>query len=340
MRHTYCYKLQGFDEDWNCIGANHSAIYTNIDPGHYTFLVKAANNDGVWSETPTQLEIVICPLPWMTWWAIMTYAAVAALLVYFSIKIRTERIKMKNQLAVERLVREREHQLSESKTQFFTNISHELRTPLSLIAMPLEGLAATDGLPPSMKDRLGTIQTNADKMIRLVNELMDFSKMENAQLRLRVERGELVNYITSIAVVFDDLAKKRNISFAIRPALQSLTGWFDHDKLEKILVNVLSNAFKFTHDNGQIDVSIASYEQVTRHRPIKDQYLKLVITDNGIGISPEELPYIFDKFYQANSSSRITNQGTGIGLSLTKGLVELHHGSIEAYSPPSARPAS
>lgn len=331
-RQGYAYKLDGFDQDWNYVGASHSATYTNIDPGDYVFLAKASNGDGVWSEVPARLQITIHQTPWKTWWAITLYVLCAASMIFFAAKTRIERVKMKNQLTLERLAREREHELSESKTQFFTNISHEFRTPLSLILMPLESLVAGEGTPPSVKEQIYTAYKNADKMMRLVNELMDFNKIENGSLKLNPQHGELVGFIRNVASLFDDVAGKKNISFTVRSELQSLKGWFDRDKLERMLVNVLSNAFKFTADNGQITVIINTREMMIREH--KSRCLELTVVDNGIGVSSDEIPRIFDKFYQARSAAKVSNPGTGIGLSLTKALVELHQGSIRAESTP------
>jgi len=333
-RNQYCYKLEGFDKEWNCIGTNQSATYTNLDPGHYVFLVKASTSDGISSDSQAQIEININTAPWKTWWAILIYLVLISIVIFFLLKFRLERIKIKSQLEFERLAREKEHTLSESKTQFFTNISHEFRTPLSLIAMPLESLITTNALPSTVKDRLDTIRTSVDKMMRLVNELMDFNKLESTTLKLRVQQGELVQFIATITTAFKDLAEKKNIHFGKHFMLRSLDGWFDHDKLEKILVNVLSNAFKFTSHNGQINIVINVRDCIMGIKQEKTRCLELTIIDNGIGIPAHELPFIFDKFYQATSSPKIANSGTGIGLSLTKGLVELHHGTITVESTP------
>lgn len=333
-RNQYCYRLEGFDDDWNCVGSNTSATYTNIDPGDYVFLVKASTSDGVSSPAPARLNITIHQAPWKTWWAFLLYSLLVLSIIYLFMRIRIERIKMKSQLELERMAREKEHALSESKTQFFTNVSHEFRTPLSLITMPLENLIAMNDLSSDVRDRLATIRASADKMTRLVNELMDFNKMESSTLKLHVQHGDLVQFISDVGAVFHDVAAKRNIHFDIHPMMRTLDGWFDRDKLEKILVNVLSNAFKFTADNGQINVLINARDSTASDGQTKVRSLELVIVDNGIGIPPEELPFIFDKFYQAKSSESISNPGTGIGLSLTKGLVELHHGTIVAESSP------
>ena len=332
-QYTYCYKLEGFDNDWNCIGTNHGATYTNIDPGTYVFLVKAANREGVWSESPLRLEITIDEVFWKTWWAFCIYIAIIGLAIYALMKIRIERLTIKNQLTFEKLAREQEHELSELKTQFFTNVSHEFRTPLSLVLMPLQSLMETNEAPGQLRERIFTAYKNANRMMRLVNELADFTKLEGGNVKLNVQHGDILQFIIETSSAFNEMAVKRKISFSVSSSIESLTGWFDNEKLERILFNVLSNAFKFTADGGKINLQIN-----TNHSIIADgtlcRCLELVIIDNGIGISLEEIPRIFEKFYQAKSTSKIASQGTGIGLSLTKSLVELHQGYITAESIP------
>jgi signal transduction histidine kinase/ligand-binding sensor domain-containing protein/DNA-binding response OmpR family regulator len=330
----YSYKLEGFDDDWNFIGVNHSANYTNLDPGEYVFLVRASDGQGGWSETPAKLEIVIRPMPWKSWWAITAYVIVLGGVAYFFIRFQIERVTMKNQLYMERRAREQEHELSESKTQFFTNISHEFRTPLSLILMPLESLSTSHEVPQRVKECVLTAYKNAQKMMRLVNELMDFNKIESGNLKLNLQPGELVDFIVEMASVFNGVAEKRNINFSIRTEVPRIKGVFDRDKLERILVNILSNAFKFTSNNGEIKIIINTRDLITGGSSVTQRCLELVVVDNGIGISSEELPRIFDKFFQAKSAAQIPNPGTGIGLSLTKALVELHQGTIKAESSP------
>ena len=332
-QYTYCYKLEEFDTDWNCIGTNHSATYTNIDAGHYVFLVKAANREGVWTESPLRLEITIGEVFWKTWWAFCIYVMVLGLAIYALVKIRIERLKIKNQLTFEKLAREQEHELSELKTQFFTNISHEFRTPLSLVLMPLESLMETNEAPAQLRERIFTAYKNANRMMRLVNELADFTKLEGGNVKLNVQHGDLLQFIIETSSAFNEMAAKRKISFSVNSSLQSLTGWFDNDKLERILFNVLSNAFKFTADGGEINLKINATHSINTHGTLC-RYVELIIIDNGIGISAEEIPRIFDKFYQAKSSSKVSSPGTGIGLSLTKSLVELHQGKIIAESVP------
>jgi signal transduction histidine kinase/ligand-binding sensor domain-containing protein/DNA-binding response OmpR family regulator len=331
--YTYCYKLEGFDKDWICAGSNHSATYTNIDPGQYVFLVKAANRDGLSMEAPLKLDITIQQVFWKSWWAFCVYTAALMFLIYFLVRIRVERMRLKSEITFEKLTREHEHRLSESKTQFFTNVAHEFRTPLSLILIPLESLMEVNEVPARLRERIFTAYKNASRMRRLVNELLDFNKLESGNFRLHVRHGELVQFITESSSAFNEMAAQAGIRFSTSSETPTIPGWFDADKLERMIFNVLSNAFKFTAAGGEITLKITA-----KHSIIPDGTLtrcvELVIEDNGIGISPEELPRIFEKFYQAESAFRSSSPGTGIGLSLTKALVELHHGTITVTSVP------
>jgi signal transduction histidine kinase len=315
--YTYCYKLEGFDNDWNCTSTGHSATYTNIDPGQYVFHVKAANREGVWSAAPLQLKITIDQIFWKTWWAICIYFAMLVLFVYMLMRIRIDRLKMKNQLMLERVEREREHELSESKTQFFTNISHEFRTPLSLVLIPLESLMNTNEVPSELRERIFTAHRNADRMMRLVNELMDFNKLESGNLKLNVQLGELGRFIMETSAAFCEMAERRRIKFSVDSSVPALIGWFDKDKLERIIFNVLSNAFKFTADGGEIKLLVNTKHAIIANGKLCN-CLEIVIIDDGIGILPDELPRIFEKFYQAKSATRVLSPGTGIGLSLPR----------------------
>ncbi|MEJ1241820.1 two-component regulator propeller domain-containing protein [Chryseolinea sp. T2] len=331
--YTYYYKLDGFDDDWNFTSRSHSATYTNLDPGTYVFVVKAANREGVTVDKPLELEITIRPVFWKTWWAFCIYIFTGMLFIYALIKIRVERLKMRNEITIEKFKREQEHELSESKTQFFTNIAHEFRTPLSLVLIPLESLMETNEVPSLLRERIFTAYKNADRMKRLVNEFLDFNKLEVGNLKLKVQHGEIVQFITECCSAFNEMAAKRGIRFCLSCDESVIMGWFDRDKLESIIFNVLSNAFKFTADSGEIKLHLKTSHSVITDGTLS-RCLVLTIEDNGIGILPEELPRIFEKFYQAKSSSKISSPGTGIGLSLTKALVELHGGNITVESTP------
>ncbi len=329
----YCYMLEGFDKEWNCIGQNHNAVYTNLDPGNYVFLAKGKNNDGVWSDTPARLEISIRAPHWRSWWAILIYVMVIASILFIIYKIRIERLKIMTQLNFEKMAREKEHELTLSKTRFFTNISHELRTPLSAILIPVENLVSSINIPKEARKSMIVAHKNLQYLIRLVNQLMDFSKMDNAQLRLQVRNGELVNFISDVAATFASIRKKKNINLTIDSNESKINGWFDSEKIKTILLNILSNAFKFTQADGQVRINIEIInQQSTQGKSTFSRLLSVTVIDSGVGINSNDLPRIFTRFYQSKSSGHKESPGTGIGLSLAKELLELHHGSINVES--------
>ena len=340
-RNQFCYKLEGFDKDWNCIGTQRTANYTNIMPGKYVFMVKGSNNDGIWNDNPTELRITIKPPYWKTWWAMLFYALLFFAAVVLYIKIRNERITIKNKLKLEHLAREKEHDLNESNIHFFTNIAHEFRTPLNLIIAPLEGIIST--AESKIKESLLVIYRNANRLLQLTNNLMDFRKLEEGMTKLKVQHGDILKYITEVSTYFQVNSKSHQIVFTIETAETSMMGWFDPEKLETILLNLLSNAYQHTPDNGRIRTAANirdgreiedKYNDHIRHIPLNSRFIEIEVIDNGEGISSDELPYIFDKFYRGKSSEIKRNQGTGIGLTLTKGLVEMHHGKIWCTSKP------
>lgn len=340
-RNQFCYKLEGFDNEWNCIGTNRSANYTNIKPGNYVFLVKGSNNDGIWNENPTQLQITIKQPYWNTWWAKLFYFLFFAAIVLLYARIRNERINIKTSLKLEHLAREKEHELNESNIQFFTNISHEFRTPLSLIIAPLESLILS--AKSKTKEQLLMMYRNANKLLRLTNNLLNFRKLEEGNTKIKVQQGDVLNCIREVSSYFKENLKSRHIDFTINSAESSVMGWFDPEKLETIVLNLLSNAYKYTPDNGRIkiEVNVRTDQEIQdksgnriSKTETKVRFIEIEVIDNGIGISSDELPYIFDKFYRAKSSELRKGSGTGIGLALVKGYVELHRGTIKAESIP------
>ncbi len=339
-RNQYAYMLEGFDDTWKSAGNLTSVTYTNLSSGKYCLLVKGANNDGVWNEVPTELGISVKPPLWKTWWAFILYVLLASLLLYIGFQIRIDRIKMKNSLAMERLAREKDQELTQAKLQFFTNVSHEFRTPLSLILGPLESILHSTQPSVKIKSQIHLVRKNATRLMHLVNELMDFRKIENRKMQLHLQQTDIPKLISEIASWFNDIAGKKEIGYELFHSEDDIQGWIDRSKLEKILNNILSNAFKYTQTGGTIKIETGLEFRSAEDHNVFDipanefgiRYLKVRVTDNGKGILPEDLPYIFDRFYQAKSS---TDQGTGIGLTLVKSLVDIHHGSILAESDPS-----
>lgn len=317
----YAYQLEGFDPDWVYTGpGQRTAHYTNLPYDEFTFRVKAANGDGLWSE-PVELRLCIAPPFWLTGWAYTLYGLAALGLFYFGLRITKLRAEFRHSLELERVEREKLEEVNRLKLQFFTNISHELRTPLTLIISPLEQLLQN---PADRKmHRLFTrMHFNANRLLNMINQLLDIRKSEAGLLKLHVAEGDLVEFSREIAASFKNLAKQREIQLKFSAEPEKIAAWFDHDQLEKVLFNLLSNAFKFTKDGGEVSVA------VRRPGPVQ-----ITVADTGVGIPAGQLDSIFERFYQVEKSKEWARKGgTGIGLSLAKTIVEKHHGKIEVES--------
>ncbi len=344
LKNQYAYMLKGFDEDWNYNGNNRSATYTNMKPGKYIFMVKGSNNDGLWNTTPKQLQITIKPPLWKTWWAYCIYILSVMFITFISLRIWNERIRIKNELKLEKLAKEKEHELNEMHVQYFTNISHEFKTPLSLIIGPLDNMIDSSDL--QLKEQLSIIKRNANRLLHLTNNLMNLRKLEEGGITLSVQYGNIVEDLNEIAGYFNIRLKRKQIDFSITSDAHDVYGWYDREILETIILNLLSNAVKYTPVKGNIGIetNCLKSEEITKHHHFfpdidkpKSRYIEISISDNGLGIKSEEMPYIFDKFYQTKFGSKLKKTGTGIGLTLTKGLIELHHGQIRVNSKPEVK---
>jgi signal transduction histidine kinase/DNA-binding response OmpR family regulator len=335
-RNQYAYMLEGLDHDWNYVGSNNNATYTSLNPGTYLFKVKGSNNDGLFNPSPTVLEITVLPPFWLTKWAFAVYFFVFFALLSAFIKLQMIRIKQLHDLKMERMKRGKDEELNHMKMQFFTNVSHEFRTPLSLILSPLESIISSGKLKSELKDQLTIIYKNADRLFRLVNELMDFIKIEDDNLNIAAQAGNIVEFTHEISTYYNDVAQRRRIEYQFVANEDEISVWFDRDKIEKVLHNLLSNAFKFTPDDGKISLNL---EKITVNNNKLEQgdqierlssgdYFMITITDNGSGILSEHLDKVFDRFFQSYEKDKLFQTGTGIGLFLTKSLVELHHGKI------------
>ena len=322
---TYKYKMEGFDKDWKETGAeNRLVTYTNLPHGTYTFKVKAYNSDMEGSESQTELSIVILPPWWETWWAYLIYFIILVVIGYQVYK------HLKKKLNNQRLQVEREHteQIKEAKLRFFTNISHEIRTPITLIMSPLEKMRMEEK-DSQKKEIYNLMYRNSSRILRLINQLMDMRKIDNKQMKLFFQKTDMVFFVKDIMMSFDNLAKNKQIDFQFTSKYERLNAWIDQSNFDKILFNVLSNAFKFTPDNGKITVELT----IGHDNDAKDalnNYLKISIRDTGPGIKKEAINKIYDRFFQDNGQQE--NLGSGIGLHLTKQLVELHHGTISVQN--------
>ena len=322
----YQYRLDGFNDKWITTNTNQRSVtFTNLDPGDYTFRVRATNSDGIWGKNEAQLKITILPPFWKSKIAFLLYAAIilGALLIGRRLVVARERLKFSIQS--ERNHAKKVHELDLMKIRFFTNVSHELRTPLTLIITPLEKLLKNVKSPDEEK-QYNLIYRNARRLLNLVNQLLDFKRMENDELNLNMSEGDIVQFIRDLVWSFSDLSDKKNIRLTFNSSVPSQETFFDKDKVEKIIVNLLSNAFKFTHDYGHVSVDLDWVEE--NHT----KFLLIKVSDTGIGIPSDKKERIFDRFYQHELPPNMVNQGSGIGLSITQEFVKLHGGSIDVES--------
>jgi signal transduction histidine kinase/ligand-binding sensor domain-containing protein/DNA-binding response OmpR family regulator len=324
----YQYMMEGFDKVWVRTDAGHRRVtYTNLDPGSYIFKVKASNNDGIWNDVPTTLKITVLPPFWKTKTAFVLYAlaVLASLLLARWLILSNERMNFRIQQ--EREEAHRMHELDMMKIRFFTNVSHEFRTPLTLILTPLEKMLK-HGPEGEQQNQMQLIYRNARRLLNLVNQLLDFRKMEVQDIKLNPSEGDIIKFIREVFYSFSDLSEKKNIRFTFQSSIPQMETLFDQDKLEKILFNLLSNAFKFTRDNGFVAVEVNCKPSETQ------QWLEIKVSDNGIGIPADKQEKIFERFFQNDLPKSVVNQGSGIGLSITREFVKIHGGSIIVESEP------
>lgn len=320
-KNQYAYKLEGFEENWNYVGNLRNASYTNIDPGTYYFRVKSRNSDGLWNEEGEAIEIDILAPWWKSTWAYILYVLV---LLLAGIGIRyseKNRITLLHNLRLAQLERDKAEEIHQIKSRFFTNISHEFKTPLTLILGPLERILISNQGNGSLKNQISMVYRNAQRMLRLVNQLMDFRKAELGELKMNPCHRDLIPVLNDIVQAFKLEAEKRGVNLSFESDVRQLDIWFDHDKIDKILFNLISNALKHTTTGGSIRVTVKGE---SKHK----SFLSVAVEDTGRGISKDDLVRIFDRFYQSSKS----NKGSGIGLALTKSLIDLHHGQIEVES--------
>ncbi len=323
---SYVYMLEGFNQYWTAAdGKSRKITYTNLDPGQYTFRVKSSNSDGVWSKNDVALKITILPPFWKTRIAFLFYIVLILSALLLSRKILVTRERLKYKIAHERQEAQRMHELDVMKMRFFTNVSHEFRTPLTLILTPLEKMLKADSEPPQLS-QLQLIHRNARRLLNLVNQLLDFRKLEVQEMKLNLSEGDMIAFIRETVYSFSDLSEKKNIQLDFTSSLSILETTFDQDKVEKIMFNLLSNAFKFTPEFGVVSVSVKETETTN------ERALEISIKDTGIGIPLSKQEKIFERFFQNDLPSSVINQGSGIGLSITKEFVRLHEGTIEVKS--------
>ncbi|HET9569870.1 MAG TPA: two-component regulator propeller domain-containing protein [Bacteroidales bacterium] len=313
----YAYKLEGFEENWNTLQKARVATYTSVPHGNYTLLVKCTNSDGVWSNQIRKLEIVVLPSFWQTIWAYLLYIILAVLAVWGILRLLYVYLQLKNDVMLEQ-------QISDIKLRFFTDISHELRTPMTLISAPLEHLLKEEDVSDPVRHQLLTMQRNTDRMSRLLNQILDFRKVQNKKMRLRLQESHFAECVQKTCLNFEEIAREKHIRFNVEDESNGILVWLDPNNFDTIVFNLLSNAFKFTPAEKAIRVRLSVEEGVA----------VLQVIDEGIGIDKNRLNLIFDRFYSGDEGTDASKRSTGIGLSLVKELVELHGATISVDSKP------
>ncbi|MEL6653224.1 MAG: ATP-binding protein, partial [Bacteroidota bacterium] len=309
----YAYRMEGIDQDWQYRIGQQSATYTIQRDGRYIFHLKGANNEGIWNPVERQLEIVVLPPPWRTWWAYMLYALAAVLIVLVIIRF----VKLQHSYQLEKLGTQKQEELHQTKLRFFTNITHEFRTPLTLILGPLQDLLSSDELNAKARKHLIAIERNGQRLLNLVNQLLDFRKLEAEHGRVEAAQGNFVRFLREIYLSFQGLAQRQDIQYQFESEADEYLLWYDRDKMEKVFYNLLSNAFKFTPQGGRISVRLSA----------RSEGLQIEVIDTGRGVPRDLQAHIFDRYYEHSSEA-----GLGIGLAYTRQLLELHNGSIQLES--------
>jgi signal transduction histidine kinase/ligand-binding sensor domain-containing protein/DNA-binding response OmpR family regulator len=324
-KNQYAFRLENYDDDWYSTGTNRVAAYTNLDPGEYILHAKGSNSDGVWNEDGTSLRIFIHPPWWATIPVYLFYVLVFSGLVFATWRLQLRRIHLRHELKMKDFEAAKLKEVDAIKSQFFANISHEFRTPLTLILGPLEKLFSRT-TSQKLRFEYAVMLRNGRRLLRLINQLLDFSQLETGQMKLKLAPFDLARLAKSIIGSFASVADQKSISLTLEFEKESMPVQLDQDKIEKIFVNLLSNALKFTPDGGTVRVGL-NYANGAQN-----QIVEMRVSDTGPGIPPEQLKFIFDRFYQVDDSHTREHEGTGIGLALTKELVQLHGGQIDVQS--------
>lgn len=312
----YAYRLKGLEEKWNYADKNRTASYLNIPKGKYSFEVKSTNGDGLWVDNIRSLSIEVLPTFGETIWALILYFLLFILLTGSIVYVLFYIYRLRHRVSMEQ-------QLANIKLRFFTDISHELRTPLTLISSPVNEVLVHEPLTPTAKEHLALVQKNTNRMLQLVNQILDFRKIQNHKMKVLVEEVNIISLLHKIASSFNQIAEEQQINFSMEYLRPDIRVWIDKDKFEKIFYNLISNAFKYTSPGKKITLRIVE----------ETSHLSISVMDEGIGIQPQKLSTLFQRF-ETLVSNNILQPSSGIGLSLVKELVELHHGMIEVFSEP------
>ncbi len=328
-KNVFEYRLDGFKDEWLKLEEGKDIAFTNLNAGTYQLRIRVSYDGQNWVERAQPLYITILPPFWKSKWGVLIYILVAVLLLYMVRRILLERQRLKFDAEHERIEAERMQQVDAIKTRFFTNISHEFRTPLTLIISPLEKIIAQTK-DEQTRNHMVLIHRNARRLMSMVNQLLDFRKMEFQKLEVKKSWGDMVTFIREVGLSFADMAESKSIRFEVTASQPNFFTNFDRDKTDKIISNLLANAFKFTNANGS--VTLAVEVEATSGKNGEQALVKWTVTDTGIGIPSEKQNQIFERFYQNTMPDTIVNQGTGIGLSMVKEYVTLLGGTVQLTS--------
>jgi signal transduction histidine kinase/ligand-binding sensor domain-containing protein/CheY-like chemotaxis protein/AraC-like DNA-binding protein len=331
----FSYMLEGFEKEWNNVGASRTAVYAHLKPGQYRFRIRACADDGSWHSPEATVQIYVRSPFWLTVYAYLFYALVAFSILwglrYRGIRklknrfaLEQERLQIRQAVELDRKEAERQREFEKVKVKYLVNLSHEFRTPVSLIAGPVDKLIGQETSPYKLK-QLNMVKRNAGMLLNMVNQLLDFRKLEEQELKLDLSKGDIIDFIAKVVELFNDISEHRQISFFFTSAISRFYTAFDRDKLERVLFNLLSNAFKFTPKGGRISLQIDNDPAAG---------LTIKVTDTGVGMTKEVQEKIFTRFFQGDVDPVILNQGSGIGLSITHEFVKLHKGSLMVESIP------
>lgn len=337
-KNIYAYRLIGLSDAWITTQQQRNVNFSNLAPGTYTFEVKVANGDGIWSKKTATLSLVVLPPWWQTWWAYSIYTLIVACGLWIYYRITETQRTLKEQLLVESLKYEKEKELSEMKLSFFTNVSHELRTPLTLILGPMEELVtAIRSSSSGLSEKAYLVQRQTRKLLELVNQLLEFRKVESGIITMSYRKTEAMAFLREIFWIFGIKGEELDIEYTLEMPDEEVYFYIDREKLEIVLLNLLSNAFKFTSAKGNIAMRISvvgssAQPSVWKNQQLSDNFLVISLKDTGLGIEAKELSKIFDPYYQAAHTESLKIMGTGIGLSLVKQFVKAHGGEVSVSS--------
>ncbi len=315
------YRLEGFSDNWTNTRGQHTITYTNLSPGQYTLVIKAQSS--IERQVPVcKLQIEILPPVYKTVWAYLIYIISAGAIAYYLVRAYNNHIKLRESLKFEKKHAEDIEKLNQAKLRFFTNVSHEFRTPLTLIIGQMEMLLQLRSFTPMVYNKVLGVYKISLQLKELITELLDFRKQEQGYMSIKVKEHNMVDFVYEHYLLFQEYAAQRKITFTFQKTNNNIPVWYDAKQMQKVMNNLISNAFKHTGEGGEISISIRK----------RSQEVILEVADNGTGIPLKDIDKIFERFYQIDGPGSLSNTGTGIGLALTKGIIELHHGTIEVFS--------